>query len=1432
MDGEDLDAVPTATNSPSVIRPATRADADTESGAVPIAGKTAGAGAQVPGRVPVITPPTAPWMVPPGRRSWDPGWLQDFAGKEGPLPVRFELLNGELAEGEVLNVDVDAQDGQVVVVAGTLSHPEAGSFFFRRQNLPGVAGSHIGVVQLPASGRAFRLEPSAADGSPELVSRRLGEVVCIRYTKASGSSDDNGGTSTEPEEAPFVDIGQHPTIPVPEYQNGIPVLESLPGARGVIYLDFDGETTTQWGDGSLIVARKPSLTASQIREIWRHVAADYSSFTVNLTTDLRVFERAAENSRIRVIITPTSDAAPGTGGVAFIGSWNWTGDTPCWVFLTSVKEGAEAISHEVGHTLGLGHDGRPNEEYYGGHGSGESGWAPIMGVGYGQPVTQWSKGEYANASNKEDDLRTITSGGNTSMAYRPDDHGGTAATASALEIFSGGAVTNRGVIERNTDVDTFRFATRGGPISLTARPATVSPNLAVRMQLMDASDQVLVDVAPISTLRAILTTNLPAGEYAVTVRGAGRGANATSGFTAYGSLGYYQLAGTVSEGVEPVRLTVAENAPDGTRVGDLNSMATGPGPRVFLATGGSGVGPLALSPEGALTVALSGQLNFEVREQFELWVDIQYPDDPERNEIHRRVVVRVDDVNEAPVITAPPMVIFNRTRQGTVVGAVTASDPDLYTRLRYGIGAGNESGLFGVNSYGEVVLLTDLETGPTTFRLRVDTWDTGASALTNSVEAVVTVLDTPEGMNPGSLEYARHFNIPGTSLRDLTNHVSFPRSPHVLSELLTAEVPPALTGTNYGGVMRAYFLPPVSGPYTFAIAGDDATELRLSTTDQPEAAVRIASSASATERRRWTQNTGQRSRAITLEAGRPYYLEARVKEGTGQDHLAVAWSSTAAGSPVLQVIPGRYLAPFKTKTAPRITASDLSLHRNAFPGARFGRVDASDPDGSAALTYELVSSSLSGLVSVNATNGWLRVMDSGLLASTASSSLTLRVRVSDSGGLSSTGTFAVRLIAPAALVAKEPIAEIFNNIGGGNAVNALTNQSKFPGRPDLLRPVVAATVPSLVAPSNAGNNYGTRIRGLVVAPRSGSYRFYIASDDNSELWLGTSASPSSARLVARVTGAVGPQNWTQQTGQRSAPISLVANQRYYFEARHKEGSGDDHLAVGWTPPQDTEVVPIPLARLAPVDLGQPPIVIDASGPVPSDAAQGTTVADLSATDSPLEVLTWRIAGGNDEGIFAVDPDEGTVVIANRDALQASPKLSWELQIAVQDSGYGDQYPRRESSSLLTLTRSQASTPFDLWAGANGIAGARPGDDGDGDGAINLLEFAFGGDPRIGDAASLRPRIALVSGIDSTRVHLTFRRRLDAAVAGVSYLPEVTPSLVGTGWVSAGIGDATASTEVGGLPAGYEEATVILTEAVPDGDVSRFLRVRVELPGSP
>lgn len=55
---------------------------------------------------------------------------------------------------------------------------------------------------------------------------------------------------------------------------------------------------------------------------------------------------------------------------------------------------AEAAAHEFGHNLGLSHDGTTTgTTYYAGHGSGLVSWAPIMGVGYYNNVTQWSKDE-------------------------------------------------------------------------------------------------------------------------------------------------------------------------------------------------------------------------------------------------------------------------------------------------------------------------------------------------------------------------------------------------------------------------------------------------------------------------------------------------------------------------------------------------------------------------------------------------------------------------------------------------------------------------------------------------------------------------------------------------------------------------------------------------------------------------------------------------------------------------------------------------------------------------------------------------------------------------------------------------------------------------------------------------------------------------------
>jgi PA14 domain len=115
-------------------------------------------------------------------------------------------------------------------------------------------------------------------------------------------------------------------------------------------------------------------------------------------------------------------------------------------------------------------------------------------------------------------------------------------------------------------------------------------------------------------------------------------------------------------------------------------------------------------------------------------------------------------------------------------------------------------------------------------------------------------------------------------------------------------------------------------------------------------------------------------------------------------------------------------------------------------------------------------------------------------------------------------------------------------------------------------PTSTDTLTSFEAPSNWSNNYGTRLRGYIMAPATGSYRFWIASDNTSELWLSTSSNPANKQRIARVIGRTNPRQWTKESNQRPAAISLVQGQIYYVEALHKEGTSNDNLAVGWAKP--------------------------------------------------------------------------------------------------------------------------------------------------------------------------------------------------------------------------------------------------------------------------
>ena len=105
--------------------------------------------------------------------------------------------------------------------------------------------------------------------------------------------------------------------------------------------------------------------------------------------------------------------------------------------------------------------------------------------------------------------------------------------------------------------------------------------------------------------------------------------------------------------------------------------------------------------------------------------------------------------------------------------------------------------------------------------------------------------------------------------------------------------------------------------------------------------------------------------------------------------------------------------------------------------------------------------------------------------------------------------------------------------------------------------------------------YGQTIAGFLNPARTGSYRFAIASDDSSELWLSPSESPEEKQLIASVfvEGATG---WTTKNeinkypNQISRDIKLRDGGRYYIEVIHKQGEGDGFVQVFWSNPGVTD----------------------------------------------------------------------------------------------------------------------------------------------------------------------------------------------------------------------------------------------------------------------
>lgn len=353
-------------------------------------------------------------------------------------------------------------------------------------------------------------------------------------------------------------------------------LNSNASAKHTIYLDFDGHTTSntlwnrQFNGGRSFTTPSYSVDGSKLSfstaereniwKIWQRVAEDYSPFDVNVTTEAPSIDQLRKTSSsdtqwgIRVVIGGDDSDwyKRSAGGVGFLNSFTDSDDIPVYVFSKDFADQpgdvAEIATHEVGHALGLEHhgydiknDGRREEEYYDGHGFGETGWAPILGSS-SKNLTQWSNGDYAGATNtSQDDLAIITA--DNGFGYRSDDHGNAKSSATNLSPFAGSQVRAYGIIEQNTDADWFEFRSSTGKIKLDINAFEPGPNLDILAELFDPSG-VRRWSNDADKLSASFDVDLSAGKYYLKISGTGK--DGVDGYSDYGSLGQYSITGTIA----------------------------------------------------------------------------------------------------------------------------------------------------------------------------------------------------------------------------------------------------------------------------------------------------------------------------------------------------------------------------------------------------------------------------------------------------------------------------------------------------------------------------------------------------------------------------------------------------------------------------------------------------------------------------------------------------------------------------------------------------------------------------------------------------------------------------------------------------------------------------------------------------------------------
>ena len=398
-------------------------------------------------------------------------------------------------------------------------------------------------------------------------------------------------------------------------------------------------------------------------------------------------------------------------------------------------------------------------------------------------------------------------------------------------------------------------------------------------------------------------------------------------------------------------------------------------------------------------------------------------------------------------------------------------------------------------------------------------------------DSLVNFLELEIGLNPtladsntdgipdaqglfGYLQVERWTGIAGESLEDLFLNPSFYGQS---SEVYFVRQAKTVTddGDEYGLKMSGRIIAPVTGAYQFWIAGNGECQLFLSDDATRFRKQAIASVPDSSKEEGWDEGASQKSTVIHLIAGQEYYLEVVMKEGSGPDHLAVAWEYPGQARQI-------------------ISSRALKTHLN----------DPGDLDNDGMLDAWEVSR---GLDSTD--NGFTDLSQSSYLDPDKDGYRSFEEYLNGGNPLRVGGHRGSLAF------------DLWSSVKG-NQIKDLTSSVEFAEGPDSTV-LLAADVPDL-----KNGLPGGRLRGTVTPPETGYYVFDLSASFSGELWLGSDESRFTKKKIAWSKWPSSHQEWKGKGARhgkaQSEGVYLVAAKRYYLEALVKGGNHSNHLSVGWS----------------------------------------------------------------------------------------------------------------------------------------------------------------------------------------------------------------------------------------------------------------------------